>query len=212
MKIYTMPQYSPEYWEVKRGIPSASNFHRILTAKKAKFGAKAEAYACELIAEIACLNPPFFTERPGHTAAMRNGLDAEPEARRFYEFDRKVTVRQVGFVTTEDGRFGFSPDGLVGEEGGLELKCPELKAQFRYLRASAIPDNYKAQVHGPLALRLLDSTMRFKWWDFLSYSPGADKLLIRVEPDAYTEKLAVALERFHAMFTEIKEKLLGVST
>ena len=206
-RVYDCIQYSPEWWQLRRGIPTASNFGRILTPKTQKLSSQADDYICELIADQVQLNPPFFTERNGHTAAMRNGINCEPEARRFYEMEVGLDVRQVGFVTTEDGRFGFSPDGLVGEEGGLELKCPEAKTQARYLIDATLPDEYRAQVHGPLALALIDPTMPFKWWDFMSYCPGLADLTIRVEPDDYTKKLAEALEVFYARYQSLLERL-----
>lgn len=207
MKIYNFPQYSPEWWEVRRGVPTASNFGRILTAKTMKPSSQADAYICELIGDRCSLNPPFFTERNGHTVAMRNGINCEPEARDWYQFDTGLEVRQVGFISTEDGRFGFSPDGIVGDEGGLELKCPELKTHAGYLINGGLPTEYKAQCHGPLALAMIDSTMPFKWWDFMSYAPGLEPLRIRVEPNDFTAKLAEALEKFHKRYVDLMERM-----
>jgi hypothetical protein len=202
MKYHDVIQYSPEFWEIRKGIPTASCFDRILTPKKGELSSQADDYAAELIADIACLSPPFFTERSGHTEAMRNGINCEPEARRFYEFERGVTVTNGGFCLTDDGRFGASPDGLIGDDGALELKCPLLKTQAKYLIGKTLPTEYKVQVHGQLLV-----TGR-KWVDFLSYSPGLAPLLIRVTPDAFTDKLSEALDQFWEIFMEIKKKLL----
>jgi hypothetical protein len=195
MKIIECTQYSPEWWEARCGIPTASQFDRIITAAKAEPSKQMDGYIAELIADKASLTPPFFTERGGHTAEMRNGIDCEPEARRFYEADRGLDVRLAGFIATDDARFGCSPDGLVvdgaGEiVGGLELKCPMLKTQAGYLLKGGLPDDYKAQVHGQLLVTGLP------WVDFLSYSPGLPALLVRVEPNDFTKKLASALEVF----------------
>jgi hypothetical protein len=207
MKIIECAQLSPEWWEARKGIPTASNFDRIMTPKKMVLSSQCEPYIAELIAEQICLNPNYFTEqgRP-ITQAMTDGVDNEPEARRFYEIERDVTVQQVGFVTTDDSRFGCSPDGLVGEDGGLELKCPMLKTQVMYVLNGQVPDEYLAQVHGSLIV-----TGR-KWWDFLSYCPGAPPLLIRVTPNAFTEKLRACLEQFWTLYQESLAKFIkGVS-
>ncbi len=117
MKSYQVIQYSPEYWDLKRGVPSASNFDRIITSKGA-LSKSCDKYIAELLAERVALNPNFFTERPGHTAAMRNGLDTEPEARRYYQMERNCEVQPGGWVTTDDGRIGqidlLQHDGLPG--------------------------------------------------------------------------------------------------
>jgi hypothetical protein len=201
MKIIECAQISPEWWEARRGIPTASNFSKIMTPKTMKLSSQCEEYIAELIAEQICLTPNYFTEqgRP-ITKAMTDGIDNEPEARRFYEMEKNSTVQQVGFITTDDGRFGCSPDGLVGEDGGLELKCPMLKTQVRYYLNGGIPDEYITQVHGSLIV-----TGR-KWWDFLSYCPGSPPVMIRTVPNAYTENLKKCLEQFWTLYQESLDK------
>ena len=189
MKIIDCEQYSVEWWQAKRGIPSASNFERILTARTGKPSAQAEDYIAELIADLHTDLLPERAELAG-TRAMLSGLDLEPEARHWYALVRDVDVRRVGFITTDDGRFGCSPDGLVGADGGLELKCPLGKTQVRYIRAGALPDEYRPHVHGALIVS------GRPWWDFLSYCPGLPPLLVRVRPDDYTDRLRAALESF----------------
>jgi hypothetical protein len=200
MKMFDMPQGSQEWWAIRRGIPTASEFDKIITPAKCQVSAQARNYICKLIADLAALYPPENVESwTNH--AMRHGIDCEPEARRWYEFDRGVQVAQVGFCITDDGRFGCSPDGLVGEDGLLELKCPQLHTHADYLLDGGLPTEYKCQVHGQLVV-----TGR-KWVDFLSYSPGLDPLLIRVEPDEFTAKLASALEVFWQQYQEALQKL-----
>lgn len=200
MKIFTCVQYSPAWWAVRRGIPTASQFDRVITPRTLKPSAQADAYIAELIADRACQTPPFFTERPMSRDAA-NGLNMEPEARKWYALAADVEVQQVGFCLSDCGRFGCSPDGLVGTGGGLELKCPALKTHVRYLQAGTLPDEYKAQVHGSLLVTGRD------WWDFVSYAPGLPPLRIRVEPDEFTGKLAAALDDFWAKYQRALEQM-----
>ena len=195
MKIIDVIQGSPEYHAAHRGVPSASQFHRIITPKTGKLSAQADGYINELIAEKYSLLPPLQYGIP-KSPALAHGVECEAEARLWYELETNCDVRQVGFCLSDDGRFGCSPDGLIGEEGGLELKCPQGHIQAGYVRAGTLPDEYKAQVHGSLIV-----TGR-KWWDFLSYSPGLPPLCIRVERTPYANSLTVALEDFWTRYQD----------
>lgn len=205
MKIIQCQQGTEEWFAARRGIATASEFSRVLTPAKGKLSAQAQDYACELVAELAINETPeaieSFTSR-----AMQYGIDTEGEARKFYQFDRDAEVSQVGFCVTDCGRFGCSPDGLVGDDGGLELKCPLPKTQVQYLVNEGLPDCYKCQVHGALVV-----TGR-PWWDFMSYCHGLPPLIIRVHRDEFTDKLADALDEFWTKFYEpafAKVKAMG---
>lgn len=203
MSIYIdCVQGTPEWFEAKRGVPSASNFDRILTPKTCKPSSAQQGLIFELIADIARIGPPPVSYTNDD---IRRGLELEPVARSFYLMERGLLaedIKQVGFVLTDDRRFGCSPDSLVGEDGLLELKCPKLEVQAEYLWTGELPATYKCQVHGQLIV-----TGR-KWVDFMSYSPGLDPFLIRVTPDEFTAKLREALDLFHNDFVAAKSKLL----
>lgn len=189
MKFFDVRQGSPEWHELRQGRPTASCFDRILTPKTRKPSAQQEDYIDELIADMMRLSPPDGSENYVNRA-MQHGIDCEPEARRFYEMERRCTVTNGGFCMDDAGRFGCSPDGLIGEEGCLELKCPMGKTQVGYLRSGLLPSEYTWQVHGHLIV-----TGR-AWCDFLSYAVGLPPLLIRVEPNDDTEALRKALDAF----------------
>lgn len=192
-KIFDVPQYSPEWWDLRRGIPTASSFDKILTPTGKK-STQADGYIAELIGEIVDFHPPIFSESDLNPTRPRdNGLIVEPHARRWYTARTEREVRQVGFVVDETGRIGCSPDGLVGDDGALELKCPLAKTHAAYLlklEPGEIPTEYRPQVHGQLLV-----TGR-KWIDFVSYSEHLPVIMCRVEADDYTQLLSDALEEF----------------
>lgn len=199
---HDFPQYSPEWWDARRGVPTSSEFSRIVTPAKGDYSKSAEGYIAELIAEV---HDPHYGEVESYvSAAMKNGTMMEPEARAFYTFTRDASVTEVGFCVSDDGRFGCSPDGLVGDDGGLELKSPEHKTHVKYLLSGEIPNEYKPQVHASLII-----TGR-EWWDFMSYARGMPPLLVRVRPDDYTEKVRDAMGLFWAEYQDAMGKIAAL--
>lgn len=200
MKVYTCDQYSDEWWRLRRGVPTASEFSCIITPKERKYSAQSVPYIHRLIADR-------FDQTYGHpdeyaSKAMINGAVMEPETRRFYEFERGVDVQQVGFCLGDDGRFGCSPDSLVADDGLLEIKRPLAHTQVKYLLTGGVPPEYVAQCHGELIV-----TER-KWIDFLSYAPGLPHLLVRVEWDDYTDALKKAMEQFWTNYQNTLAKFM----
>jgi len=200
-------QGSDEWWEARRGLPTASDFSKIMSPSKRKASASQEPYIAQLIQDIKCLNPKYFTNQGGPVnAATEYGRATEAKARRFFEHEmgerisREVAVRQVGFCKTDDGRFGCSPDGLIDPEEGLELKCPLRKTHLVYLMKGELPLEYLCQVHGCLIV-----TGR-KRWHFMSYCEGEEPLLLTVEPDDFTMALRTHLELFSVKFEAAKKK------
>ncbi len=194
-------QYSEEWWQIRRGKPSASNFGRILTPAKMQPSAQQEDYIAELAAEVFAM--PYiapFTRRD-YGEDMAEGIRREPESRRWYSMIREVDVQQVGGCETDDEKLWCSPDGLVGADGGLELKNPAPRTHVKYLQAGGVPAEYLCQVHGSLII-----TGR-KWWDFASYSPGLPPLLVRVTPDKFTARLCSELESFKAKYAAWLDRL-----
>lgn len=208
--IYQCVQYSPEWWEIRNGRPTASEFDKILTPKKWRPSNAQNTLIAELAAAIADPSPNFFADHP-MSRAMANGRDMEPRARAWYEVEIGPPVQQVGFVIDGNGRFGCSPDGLIesapGEDGpgGLELKCPMLKTQAAYLQAGrdVLPPEYACQVHGSMIV-----TGR-RWWDFMSYAPGLPVVYRRVRWDEKTDALAAELGRFWVKFNDQLRTILG---
>lgn len=187
MRVIACHQYSPEWFYHRCGIPTASEFDSIITPAKGE-QAKWDTYIHRLIADL--YRPDYGIAEDYVSTAMENGSLIEPEARDWYAFQTGNKVEQVGFCTTDDGRFGCSPDALVGDDGVLELKCPEPHTHVGYLLAGVLPPKYRPQCHGHLIV-----TGR-AWLDFMSFSNGLPPLLVRVKPDEYTEKLRTLLDGF----------------
>ncbi len=195
MIVHNFPQMSELWWKARRGIPTASSFKRIITAKTGKMSASADDYICELLAEKYTDIPSDYNEYMSRE--MCHGLQFEDEARSWYCMTTDNNLSSIGFATTDCGRFGASPDARIGDEGGLEIKCPMAKTHIGYLLDGGLPSDYKPQVHGQLIVT------GWQWVDFVSYCRGLPPLKVRVYPDEYTKQLRDALEVFSVRYNEI---------
>ena len=126
----------------------------------------------------------------------------EKFARSWYEEQNNLWVNEVGLCVCDNKNYGASPDGLINEDGGLEIKCPSLAVHVGYLLEAKIPTEYFQQVQGNLLV-----TSR-KWWDFLSYYPGIKPCVVRAYPDdKFLSALKTELDKFCAELDEIVEKI-----
>ena len=198
-----MEQRSEQWFRARAGRPTASQFSRIITAS-GKDSEQWDDYAVELVAQ--CIRP----DEVGWTGNRHTdrGEELEPEAREHFSELMDLETREVGFVTRADEVIGCSPDALVYRPNGrkpiagLEIKCPLAKHHARYLIEGVLPDAYRAQVHGGMAVTGL------RWWYFMSYCPGLVPFVVRVERDDYTEKVVNALDRFLVFYAERRKQLL----
>lgn len=185
MRRIDCEQGSPEWIKARLGRPTASQFHRIVTPAKMDYSKAASTYVAELLAESIIGKPVHEVS----TAAMVRGTDLESDAVKWYEFFRDIEVERVGFCLHDDFNAGASPDGLVGDDGGLEIKCPEPHTHIKNLLGDEVAK--PTQVHGNLWV-----TGR-KWWDVVSYHPDLPPVLYRVErDDKWIDALDVAMNTF----------------
>lgn len=200
MKIIDVVQGSPEWLKARCGIPTASNFHKIVIAcgdKSKQIG----KYMCQLAGE----RITGKIEEPFKSAAMQRGNDLEAEAREFYELVMGVKTQRVGFCLSENG-YGASPDSFIGEDGGLEIKCPLISTHVEYFQYSdLLRVEYRQQIQGNMLV-----TGR-KWWDLMSYYPGIKPVIVRIEADDYFQNtLSAELSNFchelDLLVTKLKEK------
>jgi hypothetical protein len=193
MKIIDCPQGSAEWLAARCGVASASRFGAVMATIKTGEAAERRNYKTDLIVER-------LTGRPldgFQTAAMKQGIEREPFARMAYEAHTGHIVQEVGFCRLEDMEAGASPDGLIAEEGGLEIKCPERSAHLRYLQQEAEPPEYTWQIQGGMWV-----TGR-QWWDFASYNPDFPErlqlIVRRIRRDeAAIKKLEAEVRKFLA--------------
>lgn len=190
MILSSFQQGSPEWHAARCGVVTASNFKAVLTKGSGKTRAN---YMRKLAEEIITgrVAPPAF-----ESEAMQRGVDLEPDARQAYEAQTGRSVREVGIAyLNDDKRVAASPDGLIHEDGGLEIKCPLPRTHEKYWQEGRVPQIYMPQIQGNLWV-----TGR-KWWDFVSYAPEfgpARRILLhRVErDDSYIERLSIEIHRF----------------
>lgn len=171
-----LEQGSPEWLEARRGIVTASTVGRLVTPTlKVARNDTARGYLLNLAAErITGHIEPVFVN-----ADMQRGTDEEPIARDAYADHRGVTVQEVGFMTTtiDGATVGFSPDGLVGEDGLIEIKSRRQKKQVSTILANQVPAENMAQIQTGLLVS------GRQWCDFISYSNGMHLYITRVWPD-----------------------------
>ena len=172
MEIHYCEQRSEEWFDLRTGRMTASDFATMANGTKAGIETLCFKTAAEIITGQRAEG--FKTN-----AAMQHGIDTEDEAREQYSATAFEFVQEVGFIS--DGEYlGCSPDGLVGDDGGVEIKCPQMATHLKYiLKGDDAWKAYKWQVMGSLWLS------GRSWWDWVSYSPQfGDKGLIiqRVTP------------------------------
>lgn len=190
MEISDHPQGSEAWHAARLGLATGSRFADVLAGGK---GLTRKAYATQLALEI-------ITGQPAETFQsqdMLTGTEREPIARAEYEALTGNFVTEVGFCLHDTLPAGVSPDGLVDDDGGIEIKCPKDKTHAEYLAIKGEPSAYTAQIQGCMWV-----TGR-KWWDFISYHPGFPenaRLIVRRvrRDDGYIERLAAEIERFSA--------------
>ena len=168
-------QGSPGWHDARRGVVTASAVGNIITAKTLKPAAAADKYMDKLLSGWAL---GYDEEEFLGSQWTERGHQYEGEARDAIALLHDVEIRSVGFCYRDETKTtGCSPDGLIGDDGGVEIKCPMGKTHIGYLRAGGIPDAYRLQVQMSMWV-----TGR-PWWMFCSYHPELPPLVVRVEPE-----------------------------
>lgn len=190
MRTIQCEQGTAQWLDARRGKITASRIVDVLDyLKKGGEGAGRKNYRIDLIAE----RLSGFSEEHFVSPEMKWGTYCEPMARTAYEMERNTMVESVGFVMHPESDFtGASPDGLVDEDGALEIKCPKTTTHIKWLMAGDVPEEHQAQ-----CLWVMACTGR-KWCDFASYDPrlpdGLKLFIARMHSDK---------EKIEAIYSEV---------
>ena len=185
-------QRTEEWFAQRLGKVTASRVADVIAKTKTGASASRDNYATQLILErLTNKQAEFYSN-----AAMQWGTETEPMARQAYELKRGVFVDEVGFIdhpTIEMS--GASPDGLVGKNGLVEIKCPESKTHMEYLLSGKAPAKYIPQMMWQMAC-----TGR-EWCDFVSFDPRFPEnlqiLVVKFEYDpTYVKMLELEITQF----------------
>ena len=203
IQVFDMDQGGDDWFQARLGIPTASKFATVMAKGEGKTRSE---YMRKLAGEILTgeASDSFSS------AHMERGSIMEDEARLKYALSEGVEPYQVGFI--RNGNKGGSPDSLIGEKGGLEIKTALPHIQIDRLERDRLPPEHKAQVQGNLWVA------EREYWDFVSYWPRLPMLCVRVyrdeeyiktisdEIDRFNEELAVLVERIRAYGQEPKRE------
>lgn len=178
MKFFDIDQNSDDWYLARAGIPTASQFSRIVTAS-GRLSSQATDYANECVAEIYMGKP---IETNFQSRAMEHGNFYEKEAIDTYELLTGFSIKHGGFFTDDNMNYGASPDVRIydGDKlvGVAEIKCPQVATHIKYvLMEDKINPNYIPQVQGHMLVTGVE------WVDWFSYHPELPHALVRVYRD-----------------------------
>ena len=199
-----MEQRSAEWYAARLGKVTASRVADVVAKTKTGYSTSRQNYAAELIVER-------LTGKQGDTyqnAAMAWGTATEPMARSAYEARMGVLVEEIGFVPHPTITMaGASPDGLVGDKGLVEIKCPFTATHIEFLLTGDVPLKYIYQMHWQMAC-----TKR-EWCDFVSFDPRMPEgMQLRVKRFEQSDDTVMDLEREVELFlSEIDKKIVNLN-
>lgn len=191
-----MEQRGPEWFKARCGIVTASAVGKLLTPTlKVADNDTSRGITAGLVAErITGMCDPTYTNDD-----MWRGIEHEPLARDVYSGHYQQAV-ECGFMRLDgDGwQLGLSPDGLVADEGGIEIKCPRSKGHITTILADSVPPFYMAQIQAALLVSGRE------WWDYVSFCAGLPLFVKRVLPDtAWFGAIVAACIQFETTAAEM---------
>jgi hypothetical protein len=194
MKVHNCAQRSPDWYKARLGTPTASEFGSLITStgERSKTLPK---YAKTLAGELFAGSPLDVWEGNQWT---ERGREMEAEAIRLYEFSNDCNVVPVGFVTTDTGHAGCSPDGLVGDDGLIEIKCCKAETHIEQIlyhkKHGRCEPGYIQQPQGQMWI-----TER-KWCDLVFFHPVLPMLTVRQFPNG--DIISALIPAIHAVIVE----------
>lgn len=202
MKIYdNVEQQSLTWFELRAGKVTPSNMDKLVTPLgKIKTGDGPKTYLMEKLAERWIQGPLPAVQGVWD---LEQGQFLEDYARPAFTLETGLPVRKVGFIEGDNPNVGCSPDGLIiGQESGLELKCPHIEKHLRYLLDGVCPPDYVLQVQGSMYVT------NYSHWYFCSFRRNAPIFVLDVQrDDEMQETIAEAVTEFIAKLDEAWAKL-----
>jgi len=197
MIIKNFEQGSQEWHQARTAMPSASQFKNIVTSD-----GKASKSRSKYLYQLAGERITGHRDEIFQNAAMSRGIELEPEARDLFAMVTGLEVNKIGMCVHDSGLFSCSPDGMMDNGIGLEIKCPSMAVHVEYLLKGKVPADYYQQVHGSMLVA------GYKQWFFMSYYPGLRPLIhLESRDDDFCEKLEAALKSFCAELDDVVEKI-----
>lgn len=196
--VFDCEQSTPEWYEARRGIATASEFSTVLAqGKGGGISLTRKKYLLTLAGEILtgeCVES--YTN-----ANMERGKAMEAEARDLYAFKTDADIKRIGFVKNAIWNAGASPDGFIGDDGALEIKTKLPHLQLECLMDGVLPSEHIAQCQGIIAI-----TDR-QWIDFVSYWPKLPLFVIRVQRDEdYINYMLTAITNFNVELAQLVDR------
>lgn len=204
MKIIDCVQGTPEWYAARAGIPTASEFCSIVSEKRD--GKKTAAYD-SLLMRLAGERITGEVAEPASSIAIARGHDLEPEVRLAYELITDAEPKLIGFIISDDGNAGYSPDAFVGENGLLEIKTKKPEFLIKCISDNKFPEEHEAQCQGGLWI-----TGR-EWIDIMVYWPKLPPFIRRAYRDEnYIKRLSNEVAIFNDKLDALVEKVKNFNT
>ena len=201
--FHDIAQRTPEWDELRAGKLTASMGKKIVTPT-GKASTQYKGEIARILAEKMGLQAPEFIKP---TYWMERGVNLEPQALAWFEVETDLVVQEIGFVSSDDGLVGASPDGMVWSDDRpvpLELKCPKPSTHLMYLIDGGMPKDHIAQVHFQIAL------CEAPFGYFCSYNPNVKPLILRIDRNEYTDLMVKGIASYKLEYLKAAETL-GVS-
>lgn len=212
MRVIKCEQNTAEWLEIRRGRITASRICDVMAVltRKSKNGVAGDPAAARINYRVELMAERLTGRVADHyvSPAMEWGHEHEGRARDAYEIANGVWTEKVGFILHPTLDFaGASPDSLVGNDGGLEIKCPESTTHLKWMMADEVPEEHRDQMYKNMLCG------ERQWWDFMSFDPrqkeGLRIFIKRLERDE--ERIAAIEEQVISLNEEVEMAIARLS-
>jgi hypothetical protein len=203
MIIHPFEQHSEEWYSVRAGKFTGSIAGKLVTPT-GRVSTQYKSEIARIIAEYMGWQKPE-TIKP--TYWMERGTDMESEARNWFQVDTDIEIQECGFIESDGGLTGFSPDGYTEDEGfiiPIELKCPKPSTHVQWVLDGGLPKEHAAQVHFGMAITGAPYAY------FMGYHPICEPVFVKVERGDYTATMVDMINKYAAEFEVAFKRITGI--